>query len=124
MSTRSLESRVGKLEKSVGKIKSEFQNRMARMEGEELIVFWVSVIWDVKGLFEDLKAQQRQQDEPSADDLVEIKKMLLSTRVLREAALEGWDRYASEEVKRTYSYVPKLIKERDDVESENNTQGG
>jgi len=123
MSTRSLESRVGKLEKSVGKIKSEFEIRMARMEDEKLVAFWVSVFWDVNGLFDDLKALQRQQDEPSEEELVEIKKMLLREPVLRELALKGWDRFASEEVKRTYSYVPKEIKDRDDVESQNNTQG-
>ena len=106
MAKLSLETRLNKLEKLAGKEDNsdEFFNVLSP---EELVILLVAVTWNVDGLFEEYKS--RMEDSPvSEEDRLELEK-LLSAPLANGWALDGWNAYASKEVKKAYPDIPNKI---------------
>ncbi len=99
MARLSLESRISKLEKSVEK-KREAVNPFEDMCVEEVAAIAVSVVWNVKGMYDEHKSTE--------EGVLELKERLCDP-FITPLALKGWEDYAPEEVKKKYPDMPEEI---------------
>lgn len=99
MARLSLESRISKLEKSVD------QNRPPEppLCIEETAAIAVSIVWNVKGMYDEYKEPLSTEEE-----VLGLKEYLCNP-AFTPLALQGWEDYAPEEVKKEYPDMPEKI---------------
>ena len=99
MARLSLESRISKLEKTVEK------NRPPepRLCIEEAAAIAVSVVWNVKGMYDEYKETLSTENR-----VLELKEYLCNP-AFTPLTLKGWEDYAPEEVKKEHPDMPEEI---------------
>ena len=103
MAKLSLETRLNKLEKLVGK-SVDSRDSLEKLTDEELAILAVAVAWDLNGVLEELKVQF----EDSGEESLEVEEFL-AVPMFNQWALDGWNSLASEEAKKAYPDIPNKI---------------